>query len=242
MDIASLLVFAVLPKGQVPEPTLWLQPNGRITIEGREFQPKLANGARALRTHLGTAYDFNGVRAGIHFGDLPQLKLTDSITISLWINARTYRNDGPGAQVLFRGDDRNGVDPYFMAIHPDGTINFAVQSEDQTIRHVGTDLERNRWTQIVASWDSESGFLRMWQGGELVGLIRTKARPFAQLDNRFTPGVSIGNVQNDKGPHNQPFNGMIADLRLYRGAWTPDELGILKRVDDPPAQKVVTVN
>ncbi len=36
----------------------------------------------------------------------------------------------------------------------------------------------------------------------------TRIRPFARLDDRAAPGVSIGNVQFDKGPHNQPLNGL----------------------------------
>lgn len=241
MGIASLIAFAAMPK-QAPTPTLWLQPSGKVTIEGRTYNPRFAPGTRVIRTNYGATYDFHGMKSGLHFGDLDQLKITDSITISLWINPRSYVNDGPGAQILFRGDDRNGVDPYTLVIHGNGTINFSIQDDKDKGFNVTSELPVNKWSQVVANWDSETGFLKMWLNGELVGLAKTSIRPFANLDSRHAPGVSVGNVQNDQGPHNQPFNGMIADLRLYRGAWSPDELGHGERSVDPPATKLhVTV-
>jgi hypothetical protein len=241
MDFASFLLFAVMPKGQLPEPSLWMHPSGKIFVEGRAFEPRFVSGVRRIATHLGTTYDFAGKRSGVQFGDLPQLRITESITVSLWINPRSYVNEGPGAQILFRGDDRIGVDPYFLAIHGDGTLNFAVQQEDQKIRHVAADLAKNRWSQIVAHWEAETGYLKMWLDGELVGLAKTTVRPFSSLDGRYAPGFSIGNVQNENGPHNQPFNGMIADLRIYRGAWSPDDLDLRRPFGEPPPAKLTKV-
>lgn len=241
MDIASLLVFAVLPKRQLPEPALWLQPNGQITVEGRTFKPRFTEGVKVYRTHFGATYDFYGPRSGVHFGDLNPLKITDSMTVSLWINPRSYVNDGPGAQLLFRGDDRSGLDPYSLVLLGDGTINFSVQGDDQRGMHVTSELPKHKWSQVVANWDAETGFLKMWLNGELIGMARTTVRPFANLEGSAAPGVSVGNVQNDKGIHNQPFNGMISDLRLYRGAWTPDDIGVIKKLDDPPA-RIVSVD
>src|SRR5688572_11889913 len=142
MDIASLIVFAVLPKRQLPEPSLWLRPNGQITVEGRTVKPRVTEGAKVYRHHFGAVYAFAGPKSGVHFGDLSPLKLTDSMTVSLWINPRSYVNDGPGAQILFRGDDRNGVDPYNLVLHGDGTINFSVQQEDQRGMRVTAGLPR----------------------------------------------------------------------------------------------------
>ncbi|MBC8066533.1 MAG: LamG domain-containing protein [Chlorobia bacterium] len=244
MIISSLIAFAALSKSQVQEPVLWLNPNGKVTIDGRSFTPRFAPGARVIRTQHGATYDFSGPRSGVHFGDLSQLKITDSMTVALWINPRSYVNDGPGAQILFRGDDRNGVDPYTLVIHGNGTINFGVQNAEDRGAHVGAELPLNRWAHIVANWDAETGFLRFWMNGELVGMTKTSNKPFADLDQGQAPGLSVGNVQNDRGRHNQPFNGMLADLRLYQGAWTPDDLGFGfgQRVDPPAPRALVGVD
>lgn len=224
MDIVSLVAFVALPKRFVPEPTLWLRPDGNVTIEGRAFTPKVTLGARGYMTPQGFVYDFDGTHGGVYFGDQNELKLTGSMTVALWIHPRSYVNDGPGAQLLFRGDDRCGLDPYDLVIHSDGTIHFAVQNDNDQGASVWAELPLNRWTQVVANWDQDTGFMKMWLDGELVGMVRTSLKPFANLDNGWTPGVGVGNVQNGQGPHNQPFNGMLSDMRLYRGAWTPDDL------------------
>lgn len=240
MDIATFIALAVTAK-QAPAPSLWLQPNGQVTIEGRQFSPRFAPGTRVIKTQWGATYDFSGPKSGLHFGDLRPLKISDSITVSLWINPRSYVNDGPGAQILFRGDDRSGVDPYSLVIHGDGTINFSIQNEFQKGVHVSSELPLQRWSQVTANWDSETGFLKMWLNGELVAMTKTSIRPFSDLDRAFAPGVTVGNVQNDLGPHNQPFNGMLADLRLYRGAWTPDELDLRLPTNEPPVSRQLKV-
>jgi hypothetical protein len=238
VEIVSLIAFAALAtKQQVPEPALWLRPDGHVTIEGRTFSPSISPGTHAYRTARGIAWDFDGKRAGLLFGDLKPLVITDSMTVSVWLNLRSYVNDGPGAQILFRGDDRPGVDPYTLAILSDGTVRFAVQNEFDRGRITMGDIPLNRWVHVLGSWQSDTGELRLWINDELVSYQRTSIRPFADLDQGQAPGVGIGNVQNNHGPHNQPVNGQIFDLRLYRGAFTPDQLGIFNNQPlngDPP--------
>lgn len=218
------VVHRMPPAKQLPVPALWVRPDGRAMIDGVEAKPKKLGGTRLARMNGMVAYDFDGKRCGLHFGDAPALRLTGSMTVSTWLFLRSYVNDGPGAQVLFRGDDRNGLDPYFLAIHSDGTVNFAVSNENGGIRHVTAEIPLMKWSHVVANFDADSGRMEMWLDGELVGLAKTSVRPFALLNNDWAPGVSLGNVQNDKGPHNQPLNGMIADLRLYRGVFRPADL------------------
>jgi len=210
---------------QLPTPVLWLDTRGNITVDGKTFTPRVADGATRYPTPDGIVYNFTGKRGGLHFGDLPELKLTGSITISVWLNPRSYVNDGPGAQILFRGDDRSGLDPYYMAIEDDGTINFAIENETGLGMKVKGELPLNRWTHVLANFNQATGELSLYENGERIAYAHTSKRPYRELDNGYTPGVGIGNVQNDHGPHNQPFNGMLADLRLYSGLLTPEDVG-----------------
>lgn len=223
MDLLAILALASI-HAQSGKPLLWLSPNGQIEVEGKAVHARITTGAARVRLSGGYAYDFNGKHGGVLLDDLPQFHLTGSMTISLWINLRSYVNDGPGAQVLFRGDDRCGVDPYTMSIHSDGTINFAVQDDQDRGYGINGEIPLNRWTHVLASFNSETGEMRLWLNHESVAYARTSRRPFALLDPAFSSGIGIGNVQNDHGPHNQPINGTIADLRLYRGIYAPDEV------------------
>lgn len=224
MDFISLVAFSATSQQRLPEPSLWLRPNGKITIKGKVYAPRIAPGAFGYMTPQGYVYDFDGARGGLHFEDLGELKITGSMTVAVWIHPRSYVNDGPGAQILFRGDDRNGHDPYTLVVHHDGTIHFGIQNEKDRGASVGAELPLNMWSQIVAHWDARASQLKMWLNGDLISTTRTSRAPFAELDNAWAPGVSVGNVQNDSGPHNQPFNGMLHDLRLYRGAFEPEDL------------------
>jgi len=85
-------------------------------------------------------------------------------------------------------------------------------------------MQLNRWTHVLASFDSKTGQMSMWLDGDKVAYTRTSKRPFSQLLSQYAAGVGVGNVQNNHGPHNQPLNGMIADLRLYSAVLTPEDV------------------
>lgn len=226
-------IFATSPKPS-HSPVVWLHPEGQILVEGRAFTPRSSDGTKKVKTANGIGYDFDGVRSGLLFGDLPEVRLTESLTISTWLYLRSYVNDGPGAQILFRGDDRCGHDPFFFVLHGDGTINFAVQNEHDKGRHISAEFPLNRWIHVVATFNSESGRMRLFLNGELTAMAITSLRPFAELERDWSPGFSIGNVQNNAGSHNQPLNGIVNDLRLYRGELEVEDLGIFQQAPQIP--------
>ena len=226
MVFVATAVSAVAMAQSLVAPVLWLHPNGQVLINGQAFQPKVRPGTRPVKLNGIVGYDFNGDNGGLLLGDAPALRLNGSITVSTWINLRSYVNQGPGAQILFRGDDRSGHDPYTLAIHGDGTVNFAVQNENDRGRNVTAEIPLETWVHVLGNYDVNTGRLEIWLDGELVGTAKTQYRPFANLDKGWAPGVSIGNVQNDTGPHNQPLNGMVADLRVYPWVFRPKDLEI----------------
>lgn len=228
--IAALLIAA---QAQAPEPVLWIHPTGQITVSGKAVEATLSPGTRAVKTSRGVVYDFDGKRSGILIPDMRALEITESFTVSTWINLRTYVNDGPGAQILFRGDDRGGLDPYTLVVHSDGTVNFSVQNAENRGFHVSAELPLQKWTHVMASWDMTTGKMVMWIDGKNVAFATTTVFPFASLNRDWAPGIGIGNVQNEKGPHNQPINGQLSDLRLLKGVWTPDDI-LIRKADIPP--------
>jgi len=224
------ITAAMMANAQAIQPVLWMNLKGEILVGGQTATPKVTPGVTRTRTADGFAYNFNGGRGGILFGDMPQLKLSESITVSVWLNPRNYVSDGPGAEILFRGDDRSGYDPYWFVIQGDGTINFSVADDHNQGMGVKAELPLNRWTHVTANFNAGTGELKMWLNGDLVSYSKTTHREYVELDKGWSPGVGVGNVQNDQGPHNQPYNGLLADLRLYGQALTPDQVGWNGRV------------
>lgn len=223
MVTASILALS-LTSLQAPSPVLWMNFQGQILVNGEEVNPVFNPGASRYRSERGICYSFSGGKGGILFGDTQVLALQGSISVAAWINPKAWVTDGPGAQILFRGDDRNGLDPYYLTIHPDGTVNFAINDEQQQGMSVKTELQLGKWQHILASFDAKTGIMRMWLNGEEVANAITTRRPFKVLDNKFAPGFSVGNVQNNQGPHNQPFTGFLGDIRIYNTAVTPDDI------------------
>lgn len=228
-------LFALTSRPLQAEPILWLRPDGQITLGGRSVEPTFSPGTRRSRLRDGVAFDFGGKRSGLLLPDFPAFRLQDEITVSCWIYLRSYVNDGPGAQVLFRGDDRIGVDPYTLVIHGNGTACFGVQDVDQRGASVSTEVVLRRWTHLLGSFSRSTGRIDLYRDGVHVAFTTTSKSPFLDLDPGWAPGLGIGNVQNEKGVHNQPLDGMIFDLRLYDSVRTPNEVGPFPGLGvDPP--------
>jgi len=223
MALLGMLAAAIMAH-QSAAPVFMLGMDGRIQMGRRTFEAELMPGATQKRIAKGMAYDFIGQRGGILLGDPAPLQLTGSMTISSWVYLRSYAPNGAQGEIFFRGDDRNGLDPYCLVVEADGTVNFAICNEKGEGAGVKAEISLNRWTHVLASLDARTGEMSMWLDGEKVAYTRTSKRPFAALLTQFAAGVGVGNVQNNHGPHNQPLNGMIADLRVYSSVLTPQDV------------------
>jgi hypothetical protein len=209
----------------VPNPRFWLRLDGGIDLGGASDVPRLLPGTCAVRVPGGTGYDFDGVNGGIVLGDVRQLELTRSLTVSCWVNLRAYNpSDFPDSQIAFRGDDRGGLDSYAMTVHTDGTVTFMIQDSGNRVPHQRAPIPLNRWTHLLGSFNDLTGELRLYVNGKLTGSTKTDVRPMGPLDPTANPGLGFGNVQNP-GPHRQPLNGTIADLRIYSIALEPQQAG-----------------
>jgi hypothetical protein len=208
-------------------PLLWMDLKGNILVKGEQFSPQVDPGVYKINTPDGVAYNFAGAKSGLLFGDNAAFKQGGSMTVSAWLYPRSYAPNGAQSEILFRGDDRLGYDPYCFAITNDGLIRFVVENDKSEGMDVAAELPLNRWTHVTASLNASNGELAMWLNGVEVAIAHTSKRPFVDLIPQYTPGVGVGNVQNDKGPHNQPYNGMLADLRFYDKVLSPEEVGFV---------------
>jgi hypothetical protein len=176
-------------------------------------------GTTTMDTQTGRVFVMSSGRSGIMVADTPSLEITKSIGISCWVKLDSYPSFA--SQLVFRGDDRTGLDPYTLVVH-DGRVFFGVQNEKDEGANVSAPIGLGVWTHVVGSLDdSRYGAMRLWVDGELKDATRTTIRPFAKLDPNAAPGLGIGNVQNDRGPHNQPLQGSLADVRIYDCPITP---------------------
>ena len=220
--VGILVVTCIASSKVAPRPIFAFNLDGSITSPSKVSWRR---GSKVVAVPSGVGLELDGVLSGLMVADHPAFAMHRAITVSTWIKATSYVDRGPGAQILFRGDDRSGADPYSFVIHPNGRVYFSIQDLGQNASNVNTELPLNQWTHIVASYDGERGILRMYKNGVLNTMETTKVVPLAKLDKTQAPGMGIGNVQWEKGGHNQPFHGILADLRLYNTLIEPKEIG-----------------
>jgi hypothetical protein len=147
-------------------------------------------------------------------------RLTQSLTIEAFIKPVGPQN--PAGPILFRGDDRGGLDPYYLSVVTGTTLQFVVEDAFGGHGEVDAPLPYlNQWLFVAGTLDGATGTMSLYIGAGLVNSTTTFVRPYALLDPRYHPGLGIGSVQSDSYPFY--FNGRIDEVRLSDQALTPDQ-------------------
>ncbi|MDQ2986896.1 MAG: hypothetical protein M3R13_09280 [Armatimonadota bacterium] len=171
------------------------------------------------------AFDFSGQPEEVAFTpDSPELAITGSLSISCWVYPRAFVSPfatSPGSQIVFRGDDQSGLDPYRICLSRAGHFAFAIENHEGTAAlHAQAVLRK--WTHLLGTFDSKLRILRFYVDGRLAGETGTGIVPLGPLNAGYHPGVSIGNTQFPQGGvHRQPFDGLIRDVRIYNDVVSP---------------------
>lgn len=104
----------------------------------------------------------NGYASKIEVGDPVNLRLTNAFTIEGWIRPFTRTNVGV-EQILFRGDSRACLDPYYLALNrvaPDQLdIQFHIDDGNSgdcgiTLQTVGQPVRADQWQHIAVVFES----------------------------------------------------------------------------------------
>lgn len=169
--------------------------------------------------------DFQGeLNGGAFAPDGPEFALTHSLSVSCWVYPRAYAHPfatSPQSQIVFRGDDRSGLDPYQLTLSRTGYFAFGVEGAGGLcVLHYPAKL--NTWAHVLGTLDDATGKIRLYINGKLAAETTTNVRPLGGLDPNQHPGIGIGNTQFPQGGrHRQPFDGMIRDVRIYDEAVSP---------------------
>ncbi|MBI1804727.1 MAG: LamG domain-containing protein [Ignavibacteriae bacterium] len=170
------------------------------------------NGTSYAAGLVGEAFSFDGVDDRMNVGDPDNLKITGSLTIEAWVKIASFPDSNSGGVILFRGDDRSGLDPYAVGTTPDGKILFHIESLTS-----GTNLyapvPAGRFVHVAATLDSSVGAMRIYIDGRLAAEAITNVRPFRDLDPESNGGVGIGNHAGFA--QHYPFHGLIDELAIY---------------------------
>lgn len=219
--MTALVALAALAATGTPHLVAYWSGNGTLMDEVSHVPAKGMGGLVFVDGPFGKAFDFDGENSVIFVPDSNRFKLTDGLTLSCWIylKAKPKYGSSPQAQIIFRGDDRPGLDPYQLRVSADMKWEFGIQDAQNRLAMVSSPAELNAWTHLCGTWDGQTGIERLYVDGDLVAEEKTDIRPMKELDIHYSPGISIGNVQNPYGPdHYQPLNASLAEVKIYDGA------------------------
>ncbi|MGD0087605.1 MAG: S8 family serine peptidase [Verrucomicrobiota bacterium] len=159
-----------------------------------------------------------GVYSGVDVTDAPAYAITNSLSMEGWVKPL-----GDGGNILWRGDNRPGLDPYFLGTTYSPQIEFAIcDAAGNYAALLYTSFAYGQWYHVAGTLDGNSGAIKLYVNGNLVAQSNTTIRPFGALIPGDHPGLGIGNV-NDGG-NNFPFDGDIDEISLYSRALSASEV------------------
>jgi streptogramin lyase len=177
---------------------------------------------------VGQAFNFNGSNGWAALGDPSSLAFTQSFTIEGWIKVNGLPTNNNFGSIMFRGDDRGGLDPYQLVIKPNGDLEFGIDNANNQGIGIEAPIATGQWIHVAATLDDGTGAMTLYENGVVVAQATTTIRPFGPHDPTQEPGVGIGN-SNALDNYDIPFNGLIDELAVYNRALTSSEvLGIYK--------------
>lgn len=163
--------------------------------------------------------DFNGINQRVFIPDSPEFALADSFTIEASFFVRSS-SPSLNSQILFRGDDRGGFDPYYLTV-TGSSIRLVINSTTSEAVVTAALPGYNQWVHAAGTLDDATGRMNLYVNGVLASSIVTLVRPLTNLDLAWSPGLGIGNTQGSAYP--QYFDGRIDEVRIADRALVPSE-------------------
>ena len=167
---------------------------------------------------VGQTFVFNsGV---VSVADQPIFELTNSVSIEGWIKPSGIQL----SEIFWRGDTRPGLDPYFLQMNGDGTVEFVIEDAANNRIAVTTPTAVDtQWWHVAGTLDGTTGDMCIYTNGVLANRTNTSVRPFGALDPGSDPTIGIGDLGSQPG-FSLPFSGDIDEISLYSRALSASEI------------------
>jgi hypothetical protein len=173
------------------------------------------------------AMKFDGDASRIAVPNVPALSITHGITLEAFVYSQPLLAGVPDGNIIFRGDDGGGNDPYRLTVEPINAttqrVLFQVASDSITTARVNATIPMNQWVHVAGTLDDATGAMKIYVNGVAQESIITSVRPFELLFGA-NPGIGIGALQSGStfnGP--EYFHGMLDEVRISNVALRPDQ-------------------
>ena len=169
-----------------------------------------------------SAYYFNGTSSRIFVDDSTTLVLTNSLTLAAYMIALQPQNEHAN-QIIFRGDDRNALDPYSLFLIDGVTLFFGISDDKGNTVSLQAPISPAEWHQVVGTLDGTSGQMKLFIDSVVVASTNTAVRPLGLLTGP-QPGLGLGHLQSASPLFKGCFKGTLDDIRIYNRALSSSEV------------------
>ena len=171
-------------------------------------------------SNLALAFDGHDDRVVVP--DAPIFHLTKSFTLEAYIEIDPSQ-ESPAAlsHIVFRGDNRLGFDPWFLAVTKSRRLRFLVADAlcNTSILNSPEPLPTGKLVHVAATLDDQTGKHSLFINGKRVATIRTEIRACGALEG---PGAGVG-IGNRQSHSKQAFAGTIDEVRISAEALLPSQ-------------------
>ena len=204
---------------------------GKCQLETGSFATPFANGTRSntqailnltgqntvtatnLTYNSDGTFEFNGSNNGIQIDETSDLSV-NQMTISSWNYSSNYNQNG----FMFEKTTNGSVNTQYSLFFS-GTLiyyrTYGLSSTDLAINTINAGVVNNQWNNVIATYDGTTK--KIYVNGKLASSVAVTGT----VTQNTTGPAFIGIYGNFGG---YPFNGRIAQTKVYNRALTADEV------------------
>ncbi len=164
----------------------------------------------------GDAYSLNGTDGFIHFDDV--IINRGTFTMTTWFNVMSFEGEDPA---IFQTDGAEEGGAVFIIMYEDGMECFANTDGGEVAVWAEVMPPLEGWMHLAMAVDTESGAVKVYADGELVG--EGEGSFSGEADMPLIGPFTIG-AHTDEGAVTRNWTGLVDDFRLYDVALTAEEV------------------
>ncbi len=166
---------------------------------------------------LGHALSFEGVDNYADFGLSPAFKLTEDISVSLWVNRHSERFSLIGIETGLEDIEENNAD-FYLSITTNGRLKYIHEyGEGLNQEHNFAPLPEDQWVHVAVVRDSTNKRVSAYYDGVLMGTYDYVVPP-------FNPNEEIAMALGGRSRDTDSFQGQIDEVAIYSHMLSPREI------------------
>jgi len=171
------------------------------------------HGATFVQLTEGYALDFDGQDDYVEIPDAPDLRLTETLSVEAWVNARA---NSTGTIVAKNGSSTYRQN-YRLGLEENAIVFGLVEHPGTEKTGRGTGIDRDKWYHLVGVYDGAG--VRIYINGARTGSKDMAPFIIGTMDQSLYVGVNF----YANGLHGH-FTGLIDDVRIYNRALGPEQV------------------